>query len=100
VNGLTSKPLGRFSLVWPQNQWRQFVSGLVFASLTSKPVATVFADLVSKPVATVFASLTSKLVVTVSLGLNSKSWLISWLSLKTKVVEGFSVWASKSVALV
>jgi hypothetical protein len=25
---------------------------------------------------------------------------ISWLSLKTKVVEGFPVWASKSVALV
>jgi hypothetical protein len=21
VSGLTSKPLGRFSLVWPQNQW-------------------------------------------------------------------------------
>jgi hypothetical protein len=26
--------------------------------------------------------------------------LVSWLSLKTKVVEGFPVWASKSAALV
>jgi hypothetical protein len=24
VSGLTSKPLGRISPVWPQNQWRQF----------------------------------------------------------------------------
>jgi hypothetical protein len=24
VSGLFSKPLGRFSLVWPKNQWRQF----------------------------------------------------------------------------
>jgi hypothetical protein len=24
VSGLASKPLGRFSLVWPQNQWRRF----------------------------------------------------------------------------
>jgi hypothetical protein len=26
VSGLASKPLGRFSLVCPQNQWRQFLS--------------------------------------------------------------------------
>jgi hypothetical protein len=26
VSGLASKPLGRFSLVWPQNRWRQFLS--------------------------------------------------------------------------
>jgi hypothetical protein len=24
VSGLASKPLGRFSPVWPQNRWRQF----------------------------------------------------------------------------
>jgi hypothetical protein len=24
VSGLASKPLGRFLLVWPQNQWRRF----------------------------------------------------------------------------
>jgi hypothetical protein len=26
VTGLTSKPLGCFSLVWPQNRWRRFLS--------------------------------------------------------------------------
>jgi hypothetical protein len=25
VSGLASKPLGRFSLVWPQNRWRRFL---------------------------------------------------------------------------
>jgi hypothetical protein len=57
---------------------------VVFAGLTSKPVATVFASLASKPVAmvsrglaskpavTVFSSLASKMVVTVSPGLASK----------------------------
>jgi hypothetical protein len=25
VSGLTSKPLGRFSLVWSQNRWRRFL---------------------------------------------------------------------------
>jgi hypothetical protein len=48
-------------LVEPQNQGRQFVSGLtlklvmtVFSGLTSKPVATVSPDLASKPGARVF----------------------------------------------
>jgi hypothetical protein len=44
----------------------------VFASLASKPVATVSSGLASKPAATVFSSLPSKLVATVSLGLASK----------------------------
>jgi hypothetical protein len=35
---------------------------------------TIFSDLTSKPVA-----------------------MVSWLSLKTKVVEGFLIWVSKSV---
>jgi hypothetical protein len=26
VSGLASKPLGRFSLVWPQYQWRRFLA--------------------------------------------------------------------------
>jgi hypothetical protein len=25
VSGLAPKPLGRFSLVWPQNRWRRFL---------------------------------------------------------------------------
>jgi hypothetical protein len=52
-------------------------SRTVFSALASKSVATVFSGLTSKPVATVF-----------------------WLSLKTKVMEGFSVWASKPAATV
>jgi hypothetical protein len=59
VSALASKPLGRFLLVWPQNQWQRFF-----------PVWPH----------------------------NRRS--VSWLSLKTKVVEGFPVWASKPAALV
>jgi hypothetical protein len=44
----------------------------VFASLASKPVATVSTGLTSKPAATVFSSFSSKLVATVSPGLTSK----------------------------
>jgi hypothetical protein len=59
VSGLASKPLGRFSSVWPQNWWRQFF-----------PVWP-----------------------------QNQRW-VSWLSIKTKVAEGFPVWASKPAALV
>jgi hypothetical protein len=45
---------------------------MVFASLASKPVATIFSGLASKPAAMVFSSLASKLVVTVCPGLASK----------------------------
>jgi hypothetical protein len=45
---------------------------MVFAGLTSKPVATVSSGLASKPAATVFASLALKLVVTVFPDLASK----------------------------
>jgi hypothetical protein len=48
---------------------------------------TVFSGLDSKPVVTVFFGLASKLVA-----------MVSWLSLKTTVVEGFPVWASKPAA--
>jgi hypothetical protein len=59
VSGLTSKPLGRFLPVWPQNWWRRFF-----------PVWP------------------------------QNRWSVFWLSLKTKVVDGFPVWASKPAALV
>jgi hypothetical protein len=49
-------------------------------------------------VATVFSILTSKLVAIVSPILALKLVVVSWLSLKTKVVEGFPVWASKLAA--
>jgi hypothetical protein len=54
-------------LVEPQNQGRQFVSGLA-----SKPVATVSSDLASKPATTIFSTLALKLVAMVSSGLTSK----------------------------
>jgi hypothetical protein len=59
-----------------------------------------FFDSASKSRSTVFSSLASKPVATVSSGLASKPVWISWLSLKTKVVEGFSIWASKPVTTV
>jgi hypothetical protein len=108
VSSLASKPLERFSLVWPQNRWRWFLIGLglktdddglwvvwpqnhldVFADLASKPVATVSGGLASKCDATVFFSLTSKLVATVfsSLALKLVAMVspglastVSWLS--------------------
>jgi hypothetical protein len=43
---------------------------MVFSYLTSKQMATVFSGLASKSVA-----------------------MVSWLSLKTKVVKDFSIWA-------
>jgi hypothetical protein len=48
--------------------------------------------LAPKPAATVFISLASKLVAAVFfLVWPQNRWWVSWLSLKTKVVEGFSV---------
>jgi hypothetical protein len=64
-----------------------------------KTTRTVFAGLASKPVVTVFSSLASKLVVTVFPVWHQNRWSVSWLSLKTKMVEGFPVWASKLAAL-
>jgi hypothetical protein len=64
-------------------------TGMVFSGLTSKPVVTVFSGLSLKPVVMVFSGLASKSVATVF-----------WLSLKTKVVEGFLVVALKPVATI
>jgi hypothetical protein len=54
-------------LIEPQTQGRWFVNGLV-----SKPLGRFFSGLTSKPVATVLSSLASKLVTIVSPGLASK----------------------------
>jgi hypothetical protein len=56
--------------------------------LDSKPAETVFAGLASKPVATVFFNLASKLVEQLLPIWPQNWWWVSWLSLKTKVVEG------------
>jgi hypothetical protein len=81
--GLASKPVATIS-----------------RGLASKPAVNIFSGLASKPVTTVLSSLASKLVVTVSPGFPQNLWTVSWLSLKTKVVEGFPVWASKPAASV
>jgi hypothetical protein len=62
---------------------------MVYQWFGLKTTRTVFFNLASKPVATIFSGLASKPVATVS-----------WLSLKTKVVEGFPVWTSKPVATI
>jgi hypothetical protein len=56
--------------------------------------------LASKPAATVFAILASKLMATVFPVWPQNQWWVSWLSLETKMVKAFPVWASKPVALV
>jgi hypothetical protein len=56
--------------------------------------------LASKPDATVFYTLASKLVATVSPGLASKPADGFLVEPQNKVVEGFPVYASKSVAMV
>jgi hypothetical protein len=84
----------------------------VSGGLALKPAVTVFAGLASKLVATVFAGLASKPVAKFSpvwpqnwwrrfLPVWPQNrWWVSRLSLKTKVVEGFPVWASKLASLV
>jgi hypothetical protein len=90
-------------VVWPQNHsdgFPRFDLKTGGDGLASKPAVTVFAGLASKPVVTVFSSLALKLVATVSpVWAQNRRW-VSWLSLKTKLVEGFSVCASKSTVLV
>jgi hypothetical protein len=77
VSGLASKPLGRFFPVWPQNRWRRFSR--------VRPQNRWWWFLPVWP---------------------QNWWWVSWLSLKTKVVEGFQfgpqngsyslvIWASK-----
>jgi hypothetical protein len=67
-------------LVEPQNKGRRFMSGLA-----SKPVSTIFSSMASKPA--------------VGFLVEPQNWRsVSRLSLKTKVVEDFPVWASKPAA--
>jgi hypothetical protein len=91
VSGLASKPLGRFSsvwpqnllrwfsLVWPQNQWRQF-----FFSLASKLVAMFFPGSASKPAVGFLVE-----------PQNQGGEMFSGLSLKIGT-SGLVIWASKS----
>jgi hypothetical protein len=71
VSSLVSKPLGRFLVVWPQNLPRRF--SLVWPQNWWRWFLPVWPQ---------------------------NWWSVSWLSLKTKVVEGLPIWASKQAALV
>jgi hypothetical protein len=71
VSGLASKPLGRFLAVWPQNLLQRFSP--VWAQNWWRQVFPVWPQ---------------------------NRWSVCWLSLKTKVVEGFLVWTSKPAGLV
>jgi hypothetical protein len=74
------------------------ITGTVFSSLTSEPVATVFSRLASKPVATVFSDLASKPVATVFSDLASKPVAIVFSDLASKPVATVSLGlASKPV---
>jgi hypothetical protein len=59
VSGLASRPLGRFSLIWPQNWWRRFLrfglktGGDGFLAEPQTNVVEDFPVWASKPAATV-----------------------------------------------
>jgi hypothetical protein len=101
VSGLAPKPLGWFSLVWPQNH----SDGFHWFGL--KTDATVSSGLASKPAATVFSNLSSKLVAMVSPSLASKSAVGFLVEPQNQGGGGFSglgvkigssglvIWASK-----
>jgi hypothetical protein len=81
VSGLASKPLRRFSQVWPQNQWRRF--SLVWPQNRWRRFSPVWPQNWWRRFLPVWPQ---------------NRWSVSWLSLKTKVVEGFSIWALKPTA--
>jgi hypothetical protein len=101
VSGLASKPLARFSPVWPQNRWRRFVSGL-----TSKLLGQFLPVWPENLLQWFLMVWPQNLLQRFSLVWPQNWWRrflsiwpqnrrsVSWLSLKTKVVEGFPVWAS------
>jgi hypothetical protein len=92
VSGLVSKPLGRFSPVWPQNRWRRFLT--VWPQNMQRRFSPVWPQNWWRRVFLVWPQ---------------NRWSVSLLSLKTKVVEGFPVldlktgssglviWVSKSL---
>jgi hypothetical protein len=81
---------------------------MVSGGLTSKPATTVFTGLASKPVVTVFSNLASKPVVTVSPGLTSKPVVVFLIEPQNQCGGGFFglglktgssglvIWVSKS----
>jgi hypothetical protein len=86
-DGLASKP--RFSLVWPQNQWRW-----LFSSLGSKLMATVSPNLASKPAVSFLVEPQNQITVTV-LGLGFKTKQASIYRLRHKTNGGSSPWDTR-----
>jgi hypothetical protein len=82
-------------LVEPQNQGRQFVSGL-----TSKPRGRFVSGLTSKPLGRFSPVCPQNRWQRFLPVWPQNQWWVSWLSHKTKLVEGFPVWASKPATMV
>jgi hypothetical protein len=107
VSGMTSKPLGRFSPVWPQNRWRWFLA--VWPQNLLRWISPVWPQNRWRRFLLVWPQ-NQWLRFSPVWPQNwwrrflpvwpQNRWSASWLSLKTKVVEGFPVWASKPAALV
>jgi hypothetical protein len=95
VSGLASKPLGRFLAVWPQNQLRQFSP--VWPQNRWRRFLAVWPQNLLRRFSPVLPQNWWRRFFLVW-PQNRRS--VSWLSLKTKVVKGFPVWASKPAALV
>jgi hypothetical protein len=95
VSGLASKPLERFLPVWPQNRWRWFLA--VWPQNLLRWFLAVWPQNLLRRFSLVWPQNWWRRFLPVW-PQNRRS--VSWLSLKTKVVEGFSVWASKPIALV
>jgi hypothetical protein len=95
VSGLASKPLGRFSLVWPQNRWRRFL--MVWPQNLLRQFSLVWPQNQWRWFSLVWPQNWWQRFLPIW-PQNRRS--VSWLSLKTKVVEDFLVWASKLAASV
>jgi hypothetical protein len=107
VSGLATTPLGLFSLVWPQNRWRRFLA--VWPQNLLRRFSLVWPQNQWRRISPVWPQ-NWWLRFSPVWPQNWWRWFfpvwpqyrrsVSWLSLKTKVVEGFPVWASKPATLV
>jgi hypothetical protein len=95
LSGLVSKPLGLFSLVWPQNWRRRFLA--VWPQNLLQRFSLVGPQNQWHRFSLVWPQNWWRRFLPVW---PQNRWWVSWLSLKTKVVEGFLIWASKPAALV
>jgi hypothetical protein len=107
VSGFVSKPLRRFLPIWPQNRWRQFLSvwpqnllrqfSPVWPQNRWRRFLAVWPQNLLRRFSPVWPQNWWQRFLPVW-PQNRRS--VSWLSLKTKMVEGFLILASKLIALV